>query len=140
MIKCSKCYRYINDDNANFCPYCSYPLRGEFKNIKTFNIFKILGNIKYALTKKPVKNKLKVVKINLIIFAILHLMLEALMGVPSAGLLILFQYILAKKIIIDDEIEKANTITQISRRCWKVSLFVFILSFILGIMLLASRK
>ena len=140
MIKCSKCYRDINDDNANFCPYCSYPLRGTFKNIKTFNVFKILGNIKYALTKKPVKNKLKVVKINLMIFAILHLILEALMGVPSAGALIFFQYILAKKIIMDDEIEKVSTITQISKRCWKVSLLIFILSFILGIMLLASRK
>lgn len=137
MIKCSKCYRDINDDNVNFCQYCGYPLRGNFK---TFNIFKILRNLKDTLTKKPVKNKLRVVKTNLIIFAMLHLILEALMGVPSAGLLILFQYILAKKIIMDDYIDKVNTITQISKRCWKVSLLIFILSFILGIMLLASRK
>ena len=140
MIKCSKCYRDINDDNANFCPYCSYPLRGPFKNIKTLNIFKILGNIKYALTKKPVENKLRVVKINLIIFAILHLILEAAIGIRYGGVVVLFQYILSKRIIMDDCIEKATTVIQISLRTVLVSILVFILSIILSIILLLEYE
>ena len=137
MIKCSKCYRYINDDNANFCPYCSYPLRGVFKNIKTFDIFKIFGNIRYALTKKTVKNKLRVVRINLIIFAILNIILEVLSGgVKSAGIRVYFQYLISKKIIMNDKIKKVNTIIQISKRCWKISLIVLFVRILLGLILL----
>lgn len=134
MIKCPKCYRDIENNEANFCPYCSQPLRGGLENIKkTFNILKILRNIRYSLTKKPVKNKLRVVKINLIIFAIFPIMLIGAIGIRYGAIIVLFQYLLSKKIIIDDEISKVNTVVKISLRTWLISIFVFILSFILSI-------
>ena len=34
MIKCPKCYRDIENNEANFCPYCSQPLKGGLENIK----------------------------------------------------------------------------------------------------------
>lgn len=137
MIKCPKCYRDIENNEANFCPYCSQPLRGGLENIKkTFNILKILRNIRYSLTKKPVKNKLRVVKINLIIFAIFPIMLIGAIGIRYGAIIVLFQYLLSKKNIMNDKINKVNTVIKISLRTWLISIFVFILSIILSIMLL----
>lgn len=60
-------------------------------------------------------------------------MLIGAIGIRYGAIIVLFQYLLSKKIIMNDKISKVNTVVKISLRTWLISIFVFILSFILSI-------